>query len=306
MISVIIPVYNEEACLKDTHNRLVAALEPLQMEWEFIYVDDGSWDASWEIIKELAAADNRVRAVSFSRNFGHQTAVSAGVDFAHGDAAVVIDADLQDPPEVIPEFIKKWREGYEVVYGVRQKRKESFLKKTAYAAFYRFLKRIAYIEIPLDSGDFALMDKKVLDQLRVMPERHRFVRGLRSWIGFRQIGIPYERAARFAGEPKYTVQKLIKLAYDGIISFSFFPLRVVTISGFIVSGSAFFSIFVVLYFRLFTDKSIPGFASLAIIVLFLGGVQLLGIGFVGEYITRIFDEVKQRPRYIVRELVNPR
>lgn len=303
MISIIIPVFNEAECIADTYQQLCEALTPHE-SFEFLFIDDGSSDNSLQILKKLSVTDRRVRIISFSRNFGHQVAVSAGIDFAIGDAAVVIDADLQDPPAVIPQLIEKWKQGYQVVYAVRTQRKESYLLRLLYKIFYRLMRKFSYLDIPLDSGDFALIDRIVINALKTLPERNRFIRGLRVWVGYKHIGIPYERAARLKGVSKYSILKLIRLAYDGIFSFSFVPLRVLTWLGFFISCTAFVSIFIVLYLRLFTTSSIPGFASLAILILFFGGVQILSLGVVGEYIARIFDEVKQRPLYIVKENIN--
>lgn len=304
MLSIVIPVFNEEECIAETHLRIISVLGAEPKDIELVYINDGSSDQTLEKLRAIAQNYPCAKVVSFSRNFGHQTAVSAGMEYAHGDAVVVIDGDLQDPPEIIPKLVEKWREGFNVVYAVRASRKENAALRFMYSMFYRMMSKMSYIKIPLDSGDFALMDRKVVNELKKMPERNRFVRGMRSWVGFKQTGLPYDRDARFSGESKYSLIKLFKLAYDGIISFSFVPLKLVSIVGFFISMVAFLSIFVVLFFRIFTDQSIPGFASTAVIVLFLGGVQLLSLGVIGEYISRIFDEVKQRPLYVVDELIN--
>ncbi len=303
-VSIVIPVYNEEACIVETHKRLVASCGNDPSAVELIYVNDGSRDRTQKILRDIAQTNPCVKVISFSRNFGHQTAVSAGISYATGAAVVVIDGDLQDPPEIIEKLVAKWREGFDVVYAVRESRKENIVLRFMYSLFYRIMARLSYVAIPLDSGDFALMDRKVVDVLKKMPEHNRFVRGLRSWIGFKQIGVAYARDARVLGESKYSIMKLFKLAYDGIISFSFVPLKMVSVAGFVISSVAFLSIFIVLFFRIFTEYSIPGFASTATIVLFLGGVQLLSLGMIGEYVSRIFDEVKGRPLFVVDELIN--
>ena len=247
-------------------------------------------------------SDAHVTVVELARNFGHQVAVSAGLDYARGQATIVIDGDLQDPPEVLPEFIAKWREGYDVVYAIREQRKEGWWKRAAYTTFYRLLRRVTNIEIPLDAGDFCIMDRRVVDLLVSMPERNRFVRGIRSWLGFRQIGLAYERHARNAGQPKYTFSRLLGLAFDGLISFSYTPLRLASLSGLGISLLSF------LFAAFYTIKKItvglypPGFATIVVAIFFLTGIQLITIGVIGEYIGRIFDEVKQRPLYVVRRV----
>jgi dolichol-phosphate mannosyltransferase len=300
-LSVVIPVYNEQEILPELHRRLTESLGTLGLSYEVVLVNDGSRDESPRLMAEICARDKAFRAIHFSRNFGHQAAVTAGIDHAAGKAVVVMDADLQDPPEVLPELIAKWREGYEVVYGVRRKRKEGPLKRLAYFTFYRLLKRMTAVDIPLDAGDFALIDRRVADMLKALPERNRFVRGLRSWVGFRQIGVEYERDARFAGEVKYTFSKLMRLALDGMISFSYVPLRLAVYLGLLVSGASFLVALYIIWLKLTIGIDLKGWASTSVIMLFLGGVQLLTIGFIGEYVSRIYDEVKQRPVYVVRE-----
>jgi len=302
LISVVVPLFNEGENLRELISRLDAALEG--RHYEFMLVDDGSSDDTREQLAKLANRRPEIKVLSLSRNFGHQAAITAGLEHASGDAVVVMDGDLQDPPEAIPGLISRWFEGYDVVYAVRRNRKEGPLKRAAYSGFYRLLKRLSYLDIPLDSGDFALMDRRVVDLLNHLPERNRFVRGIRSWVGFRQVGMEVEREARAAGDPKYTVKMLRRLAFDGIISFSHAPLRIFSSLGLVFSVGSFLSILVVLWIRLFTDMSVPGFASTATLILLLGGVQLLGIGILGEYIARIFDEVKNRPNYIVAERSN--
>jgi len=253
----------------------------------------------------MHARDPCVRVISLARNFGQQQAVSAGLDQACGRAVIMIDADLQDPPEVIPQFIEKWREGFQVVYAVREKRKEHAVKRLMYRSFYLILRSISRIDIPLEAGDFCLMDRCVVDVLTSLPERNRFVRGLRSWVGFRQVGLAYERDARFAGRPKYTFQKLVHLALDGLISFSYLPLRLSTMVGFGVSVMSLLAAVYYLIKKLTRGLRPPGFATLVVLLLFLGGVQLITVGVVGEYIGHVLDEVKRRPAYVVREVLDP-
>ncbi|MCS7083288.1 MAG: glycosyltransferase family 2 protein [Bacteroidetes bacterium] len=302
-LSIVIPIYNEAAVLEELLKRLRAALAPLDLDWEVLFVDDGSQDGSWAVLERLAAEDSRVRALGLSRNFGHQRAISAGLEWARGRAVVVMDGDLQDPPELIPELLRRWQQGYEVVYAVRTRRREPWLMRTAYRIFYRLLSALAEVEIPLDAGDFGLIDRRVLEVMRRMPERSRFVRGLRSWSGFRQIGVPYERAARARGRSKYSWGKLLRLALDGLLAFSSAPLRLATWMGFFVSSISFVGIVLYLY-RYFTTPRVPGFTTLIIALLFLGGIQLITIGIIGEYIGRIYEEVKQRPLYVVYRTLN--
>ncbi len=302
-ISVVIPVYNERENLPVLYSRLSAVLEGEGLSYEIVFVDDGSRDGSLELMRGLAREDRRVVVVELARNFGHQVAISAGLDHARGDGVIVMDADLQDPPEVLPRFISAWRDGHDVVYAIREQRKEGWLLRLAYAAFYRLLQRVAQIEIPLDAGDFCLMDRRVVDLLCGMPERNRFVRGIRSWVGLDQIGLPYERQGRHAGRPKYTVTRLIYLALDGLVSFSYLPLRVITLLGFAVSlVSIMLAIFYAVQ-KLTVGLSPPGFATLTVAIFFLTGIQLTTIGVIGEYVGRIFEEVKQRPLYVVRRVV---
>jgi len=268
---------------------------------EVILVNDGSRDASLELMRRFHEEDHRFKAIDFSRNFGHQVAITAGIDFAQGDAVILLDADLQDPPELLPQFLAKWEEGYQVVYAVRKSRKEHLFKRLAYLAFYRILQKVSNISIPLDSGDFCLMDRVVIDMLKSMRERNRFVRGLRSWTGFHQIGLEYEREERHSGDVKYTMPKLIKLALDGIFSFSYFPLQLASYTGFFVSIASFLGILVYLYRKLIIGGEPQGFPTLVILILFLGGVQLISLGVIGEYIGRVYDEVKQRPIYVIRD-----
>jgi glycosyltransferase involved in cell wall biosynthesis len=307
-ISIIVPCFNEEAVLPELFARLTLVAATWGMDYEILCVDDGSRDRTWELLKAQNQKDARWRCLSFARNFGHQTAVSAGLFYASGDVVVVIDADLEDPPEEISRLLEKSREGYDVVYAIRQKRKEGWFKRVCYWAFYRIMARLVAFEIPLDSGDFCLINRRVVDTINAMPERNRFVRGLRAWSGFRQTGVAYERAARFAGTPKYNFNKLVKLAMDGLFSFSTVPLRVATYLGLGVSAFAFFGIVFTLAQKIFAAQftkiglaPAPGFPTIVISVLFLGGVQLICLGILGEYIGRIYEEVKGRPLWILRD-----
>ena len=300
---VVIPIFNEEETLDALFERLSTSLVAMGEEFEVIFVNDGSRDGSERMLRKFHERDPRFRSIHFSRNFGHQTAITCGLDHARGQAVVAMDGDLQDPPEVLEGMIARWREGYDVVYAVRQKRKEGVFKRGAYKAFYWLLRRVSYLDIPLDSGDFSLIDRRVIDILKEMPERNRFVRGLRTWAGFRQVGYEYAREARFAGESKYNLGKLMKLAFDGLVSYSYVPLRLVSNVGLLVSAVALGYMGYLLLARLFGGTPIAGWTSTVVIVLFLGGVQLLSLGVIGEYIGRIFEEVKHRPHYVVRERI---
>ncbi|HEY9152486.1 MAG TPA: glycosyltransferase family 2 protein [Anaerolineales bacterium] len=300
--SIVAPIYNELENLPELYRRVKTAMDSNGEPWELILVDDGSTDGSTEKIRELAGTDEHVRSVIFARNFGHQIAITAGWDYARGDAVVIIDADLQDPPEVILDLAKKWKEGYEVVYAVRAEREgESWFKKFTASMFYRIIYRITDVKIPVDTGDFRLMDRKVVDVLKQMRERHRFPRGMSAWVGFKQIGVEYKRAARFSGETKYPFRKMLLLALNAITSFSYFPLQVATYFGFGSAGLAILAIPVVIYLRMEGSPQFTGQATTLIAVLFLGGVQLISLGILGEYIGRLYDEAKGRPLYIVRE-----
>jgi polyisoprenyl-phosphate glycosyltransferase len=302
-LSVIVPCYNEEAVLAETHRRLSDVLERIDdVDYEIIYVDDGSRDDTGLILAALHASDEHVRVVRFSRNFGHQTAVTAGLEHATGDAVVLIDADLQDPLELIPKFVARWREGYHVAYGVRTDRPgETRFKLATARSFYRLLGRLSETEIPLDAGDFRLMDRRVVSALQAMPERDRFVRGMVAWVGFRQTAVPYKRAPRFAGESKYPLFKMLRFALDGVTSFSAAPLHAATWIGFIASAIAMVAVCYALVLRLFTNNWVTGWTALFIAVLFVGGTQLLALGVIGEYIGRIYAESKRRPLYVVQE-----
>jgi dolichol-phosphate mannosyltransferase len=302
-LSAVVPVFNEEGSLRELHRRVTSVLEALELPYELILVDDGSRDCTPEIIADLCADDPRVKAVHFSRNFGHQAALAAGLQHASGRAVIVLDADLQDPPELIPELVAHWREGFQVVYAQRRKReREGLVKRGAAFLFYRTLKRITRFEIPADTGDFCLMDRTVVDLLNSMPERNRYVRGLRAWVGFRQTAVPFDRPPRYAGEAKYTFAGSFGLAVNGILALSKFPLRVATYFGLLVSIASFLLGLWYIAQRLIGHvEQVRGWASTIVIVLFLGGVQLLTIGIIGEYLSRIYDEVKQRPLFVVRE-----
>lgn len=300
--SIVAPIYNEIDNIPEFYRRIKEVMDSNGEEWELVLVDDGSTDGSTDKIRELAASDKRVRPVIFARNFGHQIAITAGWDYARGEAVVIIDADLQDPPEVILDLAQKWKEGYEVVYAVRVEREgESWFKVWTASLFYRLIYRITDVKIPLDTGDFRLMDRKVVDVIKSMRERHRFPRGMSAWVGFKQVGVDYKRAARHAGVTKYPFKKMFKLALNAITGFSYFPLQVATYIGFFSAGLAILTIPVVVIMRITGSQAFFGQATTLIAVLFLGGVQLISLGILGEYIGRIYDEAKGRPLYIVRE-----
>jgi dolichol-phosphate mannosyltransferase len=300
--SIVVPIFNEEETLPELTRRLGGLLDRLDGPAEVIYVDDGSTDRSYEAMLEARRGDSRFKLIRFSRNFGHEMATTAGLDAASGAAAIVMDADLQDPPEFVLELAARWREGYDVVYAVRAERPgETRLKKVTSKAYYRLLQRMTEVEMPLNVGDFRLVDRRALEAFRAMREQNRYVRGMFSWVGFRQVGIPFHRDERFAGETKYRYGKLLRLAIDGIVSFSGYPLRFALNLGFLVAGFSFLLgiVFLVMKFGGFWE--VPGLASIAVFVAFLGGIQLFLLGIVGEYIARIHDEVKGRPLYLVSE-----
>jgi dolichol-phosphate mannosyltransferase len=300
-ISVVVPLYNEAENVAELYRRLRTCLDPLWFSFELVLVDDGSADQTPELLDSLQRRDERVVVLHLSRNFGHQAAVCAGIDAARGQAVIVMDGDLQDPPEVFEQLVARWREGFEVVYAVRQKRKENLFKRTAYFLFYRLLRAVSDLDIPLDSGDFCLMDRRVVDVLKHLPERMRFVRGLRTFVGFRQCGVRYERAAREAGDSKYSFAALVRLAMDGLIGFSSFPVTMIAILGILSAGLAMvFTLWFVVGAGL-TGTSPPGWAVAAAVVLLMGSFQLMGQGILGAYIRRIFIECKGRPTYIVRD-----
>lgn len=301
-LSIIIPIYNEHGNIDRLINRLKGVIAQLNVSCEYVFINDGSKDDSINIIKNLAKIDPSVKFINFSRNFGHQIAVTAGLDKCIGERIVIIDADLQDPPELILEMYKKMDEGFEVVYAKRAARKgESWLKKFTARMFYRILKAITSVNIPVDTGDFRIMDRKIVDVLKQMPEQQKFLRGQISWIGFNQTYVEYERDERFAGETGYTYKKMIRFALDGITSFSNFPLKFATVCGFVVSGIAFLVMLYALYSRFISKDYIEGWTSIIISVLFLGGIQLISIGIIGEYISRLSSNVRNRPLYIVND-----
>jgi polyisoprenyl-phosphate glycosyltransferase len=304
-LSIVIPCFNEEQVIGETINRLTKISDSLVgLTTELIFVDDGSLDHTRELLKTFAARDSRIKLIGFARNFGHQIAVTAGIDAANGDAVVLIDADLQDPPELLLEMVDKWRQGYDVIYGVRTERLgESAFKRLTARVFYRLLKRLSDVPIPLDTGDFRLMGRNVVESLRAMPERDRFVRGMVSWLGFRQTALPYQRAERFAGESKYPLRRMLRFALDGILSFSTMPLQMSVGLGLLCAALALLGIAYALFLRLFTSTWVEGWTALMIAILLIGGVQLLGIGILGEYVGRIYNEIKGRPLYIVQEYV---
>lgn len=305
LISIIVPCYNEQEVFSETFRRLTetfAGLDATKYSYEIIFVNDGSRDNTMQQIQDAVAADSRVKGINFSRNFGHQIAITAGLDNCKGDAAVVIDADLQDPPQVILEMIQKWEEGYDVVFGKRRERAgESAFKLVTAKWFYRFINRLSDVDIPLDTGDFRLMDRKALDQFLSMREVYRFVRGMVAWIGFRQTFVEYDRESRFAGETKYPLKKMMRLASDAILSFSNTPLKVATFIGFLTSIGAFIGILYALYMRLVAEIFVEGWTLLMISVLMIGGIILLVLGIIGEYVGRIYGEIKRRPLYIISD-----
>jgi glycosyltransferase involved in cell wall biosynthesis len=300
--SIIAPIFNEVQNIPELYPRIKNVMDQTGESWELIMVDDGSQDGSTELVRRLHQQDPRVRPLIFARNFGHQIAVTAGLDYSRGDAVVIIDSDLQDPPEVILDLIAKWRSGYEVVYAVRTEREgETWFKEFTASLFYRLIYRITDVNIPRDTGDFRLLDRKVVDVMGRMRERHRFLRGMSVWVGFKQTGVGYKRAARFAGETKYPFKKMLKFATDAITSFSYFPLQVAMYLGFIAAGISILAIPVVVVLRASGSQAFFGQASTLIAVLFLGGVQLISLGILGEYIGRLYDEAKGRPLYIISE-----
>lgn len=303
--SVVVPIFCEEENLEELYRRLKASLDPLGRDYEIVFVNDSSRDSSMKMMREMSRGDSRVKIVSFARNFGHQIAITAGMQFARAESIIVMDGDLQDPPEVLPDLIRAKDEGkWDIVYAIRRTRQEHALIRSLYFLFYRMLKQASYIDIPNDAGDFCIMSRRVVDQLNKMPERNRFVRGLRSWVGFRQTGMEYDRAARNAGKPKYTFRGLLKLAFDGIFSFSYLPLRISTVLGLIISSLGLLYaayIFVKSLVGGFSD--LQGWPTVVVSVLVLGGVQLVMLGIMGEYLGRIYEELKGRPQYVVDELI---
>jgi glycosyltransferase involved in cell wall biosynthesis len=306
VLSVVVPVYNEEVVVIESYKRLKNVMNSINEPYEIVFVNDGSRDKTVSILSEICEKDANTKLIDFSRNFGHQIAITAGMDYSQGDAIIVIDADLQDPPEVIPMMIEKWREGYDVVYGKRAKRKgESLFKKATAAVFYRFLRKMTDVDIPTDTGDFRLIDRKVCDALKKVHERNRFVRGIISWLGFRQTGVEFVREKRFAGETKYPLKKMIRFAFDAIASFSYKPLKVASYTGIIISFCSFVYLVVVILQKLLEPQTlIQGWASTLAVNLFFDGIMLIIVGIIGEYVGRIYDEVKGRPLYVVRETKN--
>ncbi len=304
-LSVVVPMYNEEEVIETTYQRLTSVLGSMAETYELVFVNDGSRDGTADIVRKICRADNRVKLIDFSRNFGHQIAVTAGMDYASGRTVVLIDADLQDPPEMIPEMVNRWREGFDVVYGRRIARKgETWFKKMTAKLFYRFLRAMTSVSIPVDTGDFRLMDRKVCDTLNDMRERSRYIRGMVAWAGFRQTAVEYVREERFAGETKYPLRKMLRLSADAVTSFSTKPLKLAGILGFAMSGAGFVYLLIVLYQRLFTDTTVPGWSSMIVISLLFHGITLSLLGVLGEYIGRIYEEAKGRPLYIVADTVN--
>ncbi len=311
VVTVVIPVYNEELTLDELLHRMNAMINNSsssnsQIHWQVLLVNDGSKDKSAAMIQAACLEYPWLNGLHFARNFGHQVAISAGTDFAEGDAVIVMDGDLQDPPELLPEMVRLWQNGYDVVYATRNKRHgESWFKLFTANAFYRVLRKLSDVDIPVDTGDFRLMSRRVVTALNTMRERNRFIRGMVSWVGFNQTTLLYERDKRFDGETKYGLSKMLRLAVNGILSFSTVPLQWITMVGFIISGLSFLGIFYVLYVTLIQQSTLPGWSSLMTAILFLGGVQLISLGIVGEYIGRIFDEARKRPLYIVSALEKP-
>jgi dolichol-phosphate mannosyltransferase len=303
MISIVIPIYNEEQTLPELHRRISDAMKRVREPYEIIFVNDGSHDGSYDVLRGFARHDTHVRVIDLARNFGHQIAISAGLDAGDGDAVVLMDGDLQDPPELLPEMIGRRNEGFDVVYTTKKSRQEHFFKRLAFHGFYTLMSRLSSIAIPMEAGNFSLMDRKVIEVLRSMPERNRYIAGMRAWAGFRQTGIAFDRGARFAGHPQMTISRLLHLAFDGFFSFSNIPLRIATYTGVISAFIAFAGGLYVLYAKFFTDKATPGWASPVFSILFIGGLILLTLGIIGEYIGRIYDEVKHRPLYVVKETI---
>ena len=306
VFSIVVPLYNEEEVIGESYRRLKEVMDGMGDTYELVFVNDGSRDKTAALAREICEKDTNVKFINFARNFGHQTAITAGMDYSSGDAVVVIDADLQDPPEVIPEMAKKWREGYDVVYGQRIQRKgETFFKKITAKLFYRFLRRMTDVDVPTDTGDFRLIDRKVCNALKKVTERNRYIRGIVAWLGFKSCPVEFVREKRFAGETKYPLKKMIKFASDAIMSFSYKPLKIATFMGFFVSLASFIYLIVMVILKLCgAMETVPGWTSLLVVTLFFNGIILLVLGIIGEYIGRIYDEAKGRPLYIVSDTVN--
>ena len=303
--SILIPVYNERENLDYFYNRLSNLFKKNNKEVEFIFINDGSTDDTLNKLIQLHKGDSRIKIINFSRNFGHQMAVSAGLQYCQGKKIAIIDADLQDPPELLLILFKKLDENYDVVYAIRKKRKESFFLRLAYATYYRLLKLLAEIDIPLDTGDFCVLRRRVVKAINSLPERNRFIRGIRSWVGFKQTGLEYERDVRYKGKSKYTFRKLLKLAFDGVFSFSYIPFKFMFYLGLMALFFSFLGGLFIFYMKFFTTnyREVPGFATTITLLIFFGGLQLFTIGVMGEYIKRIYDEVKQRPLYIIESKI---
>ena len=301
---MVIPVYNEQEVIIEAYTRITDVMTDMKESYELVFINDGSKDSTAQIIAELCSKDSAVRLINFSRNFGHMSAISAGMEKARGEAIFIIDADMQDPPEIFPQMAAKWREGYHVIYGKRIKRKgESFFKRISASMFYKFIRYMTPVDLPPDTGEFRLIDRKVCDAVNNLPEKHRYIRGLVSWVGFKQIPVEYVREERFAGVTKYPLRKMISFAMDAITSFSYKPLKLATIIGFSISIFSFLYILYVVYQRFFTDQTVTGWASTMAIILFTQGIVLMILGLMGEYIGRIYAELKNRPNYIIQEII---
>lgn len=303
-LDAVVPIYDEAEILPELNRRLQDVLDGLDFDWRVIYVDDGSRDGSGELLARFAEQHPRVSVVHLSRNFGQQAAIAAGLSMADADAVVLLDGDLQDPPEVIPDLVARWRDGYDVVYAVKRKRKESWLKRMMFSTFYSLLGAVSSIEIPADAGNFSLMDRSVVQLINRMPERSRYVSGLRAYVGGKQVGVEFERASRYDDEPRQSPRRLVRMGMDAVFAFSDLPLKLATLLGFLVSGVAFVVLLTVLYKRLFTGEAIIGWASTMTSILFIGGIQLLSVGVIGEYIGRIYNETKARPAWVVSRYRN--
>lgn len=304
-ISVIIPCYNEEGNILNMYERLIKVLNPITNNYELVFINNGSTDNSYKIFDYLTEKNPKVTVIELSRNFGSsQPAYTCGLEYVTGDCAVLIDGDIQDPPELIPNMVKKWLEGYDVVYGIRKKRKGSLIRRIGYKIFYRMLKKLAYIDIPLDAGDFSLIDRKVIDALNLLPERNRFIRGLRAWVGFKSIGIEYTREDRKAGKTSNSFMDNIRWAKMGIFSFSYYPLELISYIAFIVMLISLFGICVYIISYFVYPNAPRGFSTLIVAILFLGSIQLLSLSIIGEYLGKIFEETKGRPKYIIKRIIN--
>jgi len=303
MVSIVIPIYNEQETIPELHRRITQAMAHAAEPYEIIYINDCSKDNSIDELKRCAHEGTHVKVIDLARNFGHQIAISAGIDSANGDSVILMDGDLQDPPELLPKLITLWKDGYDVIYTVKRSRKENALKRLAFHSFYKLMVMFSSIPIPMEAGNFSLMDRKVVNVLQSMPERNRYIAGMRAWAGFKQTSVEYDREARFAGKPQMTIRGLMHLAFDGIFSFSNAPLRLATYVGVFIAFLAFLGMLYVLYAKLFTDKATPGWASPIFSILFMGGLILLTLGIIGEYLGRIYDEVKQRPLYVIKEKI---